>query len=212
VSCLPSKETVATRQIISSFGEGCKANFDNCLYRDGHENPASSFIIRNEQTGSRTIVNYNSLPEMNADELRLVVERFCRRMAGTGDESWWHFEGRIPKEALSCISHLRRDLPNAKISVEVEKPDREGLTELAAKGDVVFYSRTWAEVKGIFNKPIQQLIERWGESVSLSSIVLSQACEVIEKAIANNKHLEDRVVDIVMPRSVCEERHDQERM
>ncbi len=34
----------------------------------------------------------------------------------------------------------------AKISIEVEKPGREGLEELAAEADVVFYSRSWAEV------------------------------------------------------------------
>jgi hypothetical protein len=30
--------------------------------------------------------------------------------------------------------------------VEVEKPGRDGLLELAAEADVVFYSKTWAEV------------------------------------------------------------------
>jgi ketohexokinase len=29
---------------------------------------------------------------------------------------------------------------------QVEKPNREGLVELAAEADVVFYSRSWAEV------------------------------------------------------------------
>ena len=32
------------------------------------------------------------------------------------------------------------------VSVEVEKPAREGLRELAAEADVVFYSKTWAQV------------------------------------------------------------------
>lgn len=41
---------------------------------------------------------------------------------------------------------LRDVLPNARISVEIEKPCREGLPELAAEADVVFYSRSWAEV------------------------------------------------------------------
>jgi ketohexokinase len=35
-----------------------------------------------------------------------------------------------------------------KISVELEKPGREGLQELALEGDVVFYSRSWAEGEG----------------------------------------------------------------
>jgi ketohexokinase len=34
--------------------------------------------------------------------------------------------------------------------VEVEKPGREGLQELAQEADVVFYSKTWAQVSSHF--------------------------------------------------------------
>jgi hypothetical protein len=33
------------------------------------------------------------------------------------------------------------------VSVEVEKPGREGLEELSLKADHVFYSRSWAVVR-----------------------------------------------------------------
>lgn len=56
-------------------------------------------------------------------------------------------QGRIPDTILSCIRLLRNVLPKATISVEIEKPGREGLPELAAEVDVVFYSRSWAEVR-----------------------------------------------------------------
>jgi hypothetical protein len=55
-------------------------------------------------------------------------------------------QGRIPETTLQCIRHLRNVSPRCTISVEVEKPNREGLVELAAEADVVFYSRSWAEV------------------------------------------------------------------
>jgi hypothetical protein len=55
-------------------------------------------------------------------------------------------KGRIPETTLRCIRYLRQALPGSTISVEVEKPNREGLVELAAEADVVFYSRSWAEV------------------------------------------------------------------
>jgi ketohexokinase len=32
------------------------------------------------------------------------------------------------------------------VSVEVEKPGRAGLQELAEEADVVFYSKSWAQV------------------------------------------------------------------
>lgn len=55
-------------------------------------------------------------------------------------------QGIIPEITLECIQILRRVLPKAKISVEVEKPGRQGLRELAAEADVIFYSKAWAEV------------------------------------------------------------------
>ena len=56
-------------------------------------------------------------------------------------------QGRIPDTVLNCIRLLRNVLPKANISVEVEKPGREGLPELAAVADIVFYSRSGAEVR-----------------------------------------------------------------
>lgn len=42
-------------------------------------------------------------------------------------------------------------MPGCTVSVEVEKPNREGLVELAAEADVVFYSKSWAEVSISFS-------------------------------------------------------------
>lgn len=62
---------------------------------------------------------------------------------------WWlrqYTQGRMPEITIQCIHHLRNVLPSASISVEIEKPARDGLTDLAAQADIVFYSRSWAEV------------------------------------------------------------------
>jgi ketohexokinase len=68
---------------------------------------------------------------------------------------WFHFEGRIPDTTLKCIRYLREHSifkdtggPTLRISVELEKPGREGLQALALLADVVFYSRSWAEGEG----------------------------------------------------------------
>ena len=55
-------------------------------------------------------------------------------------------QGRNVDSNLESIRHLRAQLPTARISIEAEKPGRPGLVELAAEADVVFYSKTWAEV------------------------------------------------------------------
>ncbi|KAH8891337.1 putative PfkB family kinase [Thozetella sp. PMI_491] len=142
LSCLPDANSPARAKIVSSFGADTTVDFSMCLHRGGHDEAASCYIIRSAETGSRTIVNFNDLPE-------LVVDEFIAK-AGlvAGQDCWWHFEGRIPETTLKCVQHLRRSQPGCKISVEVERPGREGLTDLAAQADVVFYSRNWAESRG----------------------------------------------------------------
>ncbi|KAI1410928.1 hypothetical protein F5Y13DRAFT_166599 [Hypoxylon sp. FL1857] len=131
ISCLPSVDAPATKTILDSFGSGSLVDFSRCIFRADHRDAASSYIIRSEASGSRTLVNYNDLPEMTIDEFIAVANE-------VGDESWFHFE---------CIRYLRQSFPNTRVSVEVEKPGRGGLEDLAAEADVVFYSRTWAERK-----------------------------------------------------------------
>ncbi|KAK3328478.1 Ribokinase-like protein [Cercophora scortea] len=146
VTCLPHRQASATHKILESFGAATVVDFGHCLFRDGCDEAASSYILRSKATGSRTIVNYNELPEMTADEFDETASRLIAEHGGDDSEFWWHFEGRIPKTTLHCIRYVRRlFLPGTTVSVEVEKPDREGLDDLAAESDVVFYSRSWAE-------------------------------------------------------------------
>ncbi|KAI3541518.1 D-sorbose [Colletotrichum abscissum] len=131
---------------VVAAANAAEITFDHCLFRKGHHAPASSYIFRSEATGSRTIVNHNDLPDMTTDEFLNVVEAF----RGKGGRTWWHFEGRVPETTLSCILALRRALGDdvVTVSVEVERPGRAGLRELAAEADVVFYSKSWAEACG----------------------------------------------------------------
>ncbi|AEO56213.1 hypothetical protein MYCTH_2116851 [Thermothelomyces thermophilus ATCC 42464] len=163
VSCLPDARAAATAKILSSLGADKGAvDCSHCLYREGYEEPASSYVIRSAETGSRTIVNFNDLPEMTAREFEKIADTFVKQ----GEECWWHFEGRIPETTLQCIRYLRRVTPKSTISVEVEKPNREGLVELAAEADVVFYSRSWAEPRVQEPRGLSQgrsgVIEEWG--------------------------------------------------
>ena len=57
------------------------------------------------------------------------------------------FQGRIPDATLAFMKHIRHHQPNVKISVELEKPSREGLLNLAVLADVVFYCKNWAQVR-----------------------------------------------------------------
>lgn len=143
--------------IAQSFGAppgAASPNLDLCLYRPRHSTPASSYILRSAATGSRTIVNHYGLPEMEVREFKDAASQFfvCYRMSAA-ESSLWHFEGRMPTTTLACIKYLRAQQYNhygtekeITISVEVEKPGREGLRDLAAVADIIFYSKSWAEV------------------------------------------------------------------
>ncbi|KAI4179782.1 MAG: hypothetical protein L6R41_007640 [Letrouitia leprolyta] len=133
---LPSSSSLGYREIKSSFEEA--TDLTPCICREDSTEPASSYIIRSKAADSRTIVNYNGLREMMVEEFAGVVDT---SREGLG---WCHFEGRIPDVTLACIRYLRQRHPTVKISVELEKPGREGLQDLATLADVVFYSKSWA--------------------------------------------------------------------
>ncbi|KAL8909937.1 MAG: hypothetical protein Q9171_004758 [Xanthocarpia ochracea] len=137
---LPSRLSPGYQEIKSSFAEPTDLSF--CIHREASNEPASSYIIRSKAVDSRTIINYNGLPEMSSVEFASVADH----LPGM---SWCHFEGRIPDVTLSCIQYLRQNHGKVKISVEVEKPGREGLQDLASVADVVFYSKGWAQVRSV---------------------------------------------------------------
>ncbi|KAL4929224.1 ketohexokinase [Aspergillus undulatus] len=140
IAVLPAHSSNASREIRDAFGPA--VSLAHCIYREKFQEPASSYIIKSLASGSRTIVNFNELPEMTLHEFVSIVERLGER-AG-----WFHFEGRIPDVTFACIRHLQTHYPSVKVSVEVEKPGREGLQELAREADVVFYSKSWAQANG----------------------------------------------------------------
>ncbi|POS77271.1 D-sorbose [Diaporthe helianthi] len=145
VATLPNRHSPATAKVISSFGPGSPIDLSHCVYRDDQTEAASCWIMSSQATGTRTIVNHNSLDEMTIGEFVDIADAFCSEDAA---DMWWHFEGRIPETSLQCIQHLRRSYPRSRISVEIEKPARQGLRALAAEADVVFYSKSWAEGEG----------------------------------------------------------------
>ncbi|KAF2109780.1 Ribokinase-like protein [Lophiotrema nucula] len=163
LSCvLPAKESEACKFIRSSLNN--VALDPSSIYREDTQEAASSYIIKSRDTDSRTIVSYNELPEMALDEF--VMKAGIMAVQEDAKMGWYHFEvrptfgrnrdsiakrfkGRTPDVLLQWVKYLRSS-PNHqgfRISVEVEKPSREGLQDVAAEADVVFYSRPWAEAK-----------------------------------------------------------------
>lgn len=78
--------------------------------------------------------------------------------------TWVHFEGRNIDNAVQQIEWLHHKASQEHwrhkltISVELEKPDRENIDSLLDKGDVVFFSKLFAEKRG-YNNASQFLSE-----------------------------------------------------
>lgn len=88
ISVFPSHSSAALQQIRSSFGNNVQ--LDKCIFREQFSEPASSYIIASQATGSRTIVNYNELPEMSYAEFKTAVEP----LHSEAGRLWFHFEVR----------------------------------------------------------------------------------------------------------------------
>jgi ketohexokinase len=85
-SVMPSASSVDSAKIKASFGP--HVDLSRCLYREQCVEPASSYIIRSSSTDSRTIVNYNDLPEMTSAEFAAVADSF----GSEAEATWYHFE------------------------------------------------------------------------------------------------------------------------
>lgn len=122
-SNLPAEESAATRRVKASFGQRSSVDFRHCLFREGHAEAASCYVLRSEQTGSRTLVSHNDLPDMTVAEFERIARSF-----NTDQETWWHFEVEAPAIlSPSSSSVCRRD---ARPSTWRRRRKRNALHEL----------------------------------------------------------------------------------
>ena len=165
---LPTHEqhSMADNEVGRTANERPKLiDFSHCVYREMHTEPVTSYIISDQSTGTRTVINHNALEEMTPEEFRIRADDIFEhsgldaRERNDIEKVWFHFEGRIPPTTLECIKYLRRHAAvtgtapkpatvDLRISVELEKPRREGLQELAHEADLIIFSRSWAEAEG----------------------------------------------------------------
>ena len=143
LAVLPNASSSAAKEVRMSLGPSI--DFTHCFYRNSSMVAPSSYILKSVESDSRTLVNYNELEEMTIEDFKDALSKLSGQL-----NTIYHFEGRIVDVTASCIDHVRTQESNAVISVEIEKAHRYGLQNLAQKADVVFYSKSWAEVSGFF--------------------------------------------------------------
>lgn len=96
LAILPSSSSPAYQEIRASFHPS--TDLAHCICRPDVTEAASSYIIRSRAMDSRTIINYNGLPEMTAAEFAAVADKL-----GEENMGWCHFEVRKGSRSLVMI-------------------------------------------------------------------------------------------------------------
>lgn len=103
----------------------------------------TSYITLNRSNGSRTIVHFRDLPDLEARHLSGIEPQSC---------DWVHVQARDGQITGRILQTLRsRHSRHLPISLEVEK-EREGVDNLLGQPDVIFFSRAFAIGRG-FDEP-----------------------------------------------------------
>jgi ketohexokinase len=102
----------------------------------------TSYVALSRANGSRTIVHFRDLPELDAETFAKVS------LEGV---AWVHFEGRNPAETRRMIERVRSEAPDVPVSVELEKR-RPGIEALLDGPQVLLAGRAFASAGG-FEEP-----------------------------------------------------------
>lgn len=102
-----------------------------------HAQTPQSTIIANRATGTRTILHYRDLPELNSSALDTLP-------LSTYD--WFHLEGRNSEVLPHFIEKIKSQRIDQPISLELEK-NRVGLESLISEVEVVFISQAYIKAK-----------------------------------------------------------------
>lgn len=100
------------------------------------------------------LFNFSPKHIFSIDDIKLNEFQEIFNRINTSNQWWIHFEGRNIDETIRMIDWLNEKAmhenwrQNLIISVECEKPDRENIQSLIPRGDVVFFSKLYAQYHG----------------------------------------------------------------
>ena len=148
----------------------------------------TSYVILNQQTGSRTITHFRDLAEVSFKHFaKIEVENF----------DWLHFEGRNIENLAGMMNIAKTFLTYQPISLEVEK-ERDGIEQIIPLANLVIFSHHYAKQKGYSDgkslltdmkkiAPNSILLCTWGKQgawfCSAGGIVQHQAIEPIPQTV-----------------------------
>jgi len=104
-----------------------------------HSTTPTSYITLNSTNGSRSIVHYRNLRELQADDFTVLELNHI---------DWFHFEARACDQLRDMLKHATSFAK--PISIELEKP-REGVDDIMQYADLLLISRPFALSRGFNN-------------------------------------------------------------
>jgi len=143
----------------------------------------TSYITLNQKNGSRTIVHYRNLPELEFSSFpEIELSEF----------DWFHFEARNISETKKMLSHIKQTHPDTPCSVECEK-NRDNIDQLYKLADVLIFSKNFCLENG-FNdarsflrnfKPgkNQQVVIPWAEQGAYTLSIEGNINHVITETV-----------------------------
>jgi len=127
-------DDINAQQIFSSLNAQ-HVNTEFCNTQKNSATP-TSYITLNTSNGSRSIVHYRDLAELQAcDFFALNLDNI----------NWFHFEARACEQLELMLKHATTF--KKPISIELEK-DREGINDIMQYADVLFISKPFALSRG----------------------------------------------------------------
>jgi len=110
----------------------------SAVHTVAHGKVPTSYVTLSRHSGSRTIVHFRDLPEYAAEHFNAIeLTRF----------DWIHFEGRNLEAISQMLARIRREHPDLRCSLEVEKP-RPGIDRLFELADVLMFSKEYVLHRG----------------------------------------------------------------
>lgn len=136
----------------------------------------TSYILLNETTGSRSIVHYRDLPEIDFDHFKSIpLDQF----------NWVHFEARNIEQTALILKHLKTHYSHIPCSVEFEKV-RDDIEQLLPYPDVLIFSKNFSISKG-FDHAEDFLNDYYQQDQSQTSVLAWG--EQGAYALTNGKHV-----------------------
>jgi len=127
---------------VFSYLESNQVNTRLCPVHKNATTP-TSYITLNSSNGSRSIVHYRNLPELQAAEFSaLQLNHQLNHI------DWFHFEARACDALLIMLKHAKSF--NKPVSIELEK-NRDGIENIMQYADVLLISKPFALSQGFKN-------------------------------------------------------------